>query len=360
MIIKELYLKNFRNYNYQKIVFDSRVNIIYGDNAQGKTNLLEAIYISATSKSQRSRNCKDFILFGEESAHIKTGIKKENLDYMIDVHIKDNGKGIAINKYPIVRSSELFEVVDVVFFSPEDLSIIKNGPSERRKWLDHNLISMSKNYYNHLLSYNKVLKSRNILLHDMIYNKSDENMMDIWDMQLVSYGEKLIELRFDFISRLNEIIKPIYAEISGKKDKIEIRYINNVNKEDFEKKLKSACDRDMKTGYTSVGPHRDDILFLINGKDARQYASQGQQKSSVVSLKLSEIDLIRELKKDTPILLLDDVLSELDSKRQHFLLNCIKEIQTIITCTGIDDFIKMRYNIDKLFYVEEGMITEKN
>lgn len=361
MIIKELHLKNFRNYNYQKVIFDNKVNIIYGDNAQGKTNILEAIYLSSTSKSQRSRNYRELIFFGEENAHIKSNIEKDGRIYTIDVHVKKNGgKGIAVNKYPIIKASELFDIIDVVFFSPEDLNIVKNSPSDRRKWMDYNLVSISKNYYNTLLNYNKVLKNRNIVLHDANYNKADYDMIDVWDIQLLSYGKKLIELRYKFILKLNEIIKPLHNNISGKKDELEVKYLNHVEIDDFEKKLKHAVDKDRRTGYTSVGPHRDDIVFLINGRDAKQFASQGQQKSIIVSLKLSEIDLIYEIKKDMPILLLDDVLSELDSKRQTYLLNSIKDIQTIITCTGIDDFVRMRYHINKLFYVENGSITEKN
>lgn len=361
MIIKELNVKSFRNYKHQQIVFDKDVNIIYGDNAQGKTNILEAIFVSATSKSQRTRNDKELILFEQDNAHIKANIEKNDRDFVIDVHIKKNGsKGVAVNKFAIGKASELFDIIDIVFFSPEDLNIIKNGPLDRRKWLDYKLASISKQYYNYLLNYNKVLKNRNVVLHDIFFDKSAEETLNVWDMQLLSYGSKVIKLRSDFIDRLNEIIEPIHSDISGKKDELIIKYIKNTSIDEFEKKLNLSLERDKKTGFTNVGPHRDDMMFLLNHKDARQFASQGQQKSIIVSLKLSEIDLIYEKKKDMPILLLDDVLSELDSNRQNYLLNCIKNIQTIITCTGIDDFVKMRYNINKLFYVENGMITEKN
>lgn len=361
MIIKELYLKNFRNYEYQKIVFDEKVNIIYGDNAQGKTNILESVYVCGTSKSQRTRNYKELILFQSENAHINSLIEKNNRNYVIDVHIKKTGnKGIAVNKFPISRASELFDIVDVVFFSPDDLDIIKKGPSDRRKWLDYNLISSNKIYYNALLNYNKVLKNRNLLLQEIRHKKSDEEMLGVWDAQLIDYGKIIMGLRSKFTDRMNEIIKPIHYDISGKKDELELKYIKNVQESDFERKLSDSRSRDIKTGYTSIGPHRDDLLFEINYRDARMFASQGQQKSIIVSVKLSEIDFIYETKKDMPILLLDDVLSELDSKRQTYLLNNIKNIQTIITCTGIDEFVKMRYHINKLFYVENGTIKEMN
>lgn len=361
MILQEISVKNFRNYDYQKVIFNENVNIIYGDNAQGKTNLLEAIYACSVAKSQRTRYDKEMIMFNHNEAHIKSLVKKNERDYVIDIHLKNNGnKGIAINKIIIDKTAELFDIIDVVFFSPEDLNIVKNGPSDRRKWLDYKISSINKNYYNSLLNYNKAIKNRNLLLINI--NKTDnyDDSIVVWNKQIYDYGSKIISYRQKFIKRLNEIIFNIHKNISGGKDNLEVIYNKNVEIDNFENKLNKAYERDRKSGFTSVGPHRDDLIFLVNGNDARQFASQGQQKTVVVSLKLSEIQLIFEEKKDMPILLLDDVLSELDAKRQNFLLNSIKNIQTIITCTGIEDFVRMRYDINKLFYVNNGKIVEKN
>lgn len=357
MIIKELSIKNFRNYLTGNINFDKNANIIYGDNAQGKTNILEAIFMCATTKSQRTRYDKEMIKFNESDAHIRSVIEKLDKEFVIDIHLKNNGsKGVAINKYVISKVSELFDIVDIVFFAPEDLNIIRNSPSDRRKWLDYKLSSISKNYYNALLNYNKALKNRNIILHNLD-NKSDiKDTLFVWDSQLINYGSKIISYRRDFIKKINEIIKPVHRDISGNRDKLNIIYSNNVDESNYQKKLNLSVDRDKKLMFTTVGPHKDDIIFIVNDKDAKHFASVGQQKTVIVALKLSEIVLIDENKNDKPILLLDDVLSELDSKRQNQLMSNIKDIQTIITCTGVDDFVKMRYNINRLFYVENGTV----
>lgn len=361
MIIKSLGIKNFRNYSEENILFDKNANIIYGDNAQGKTNILEAIFMCATTRSQRTRYDKEMIKFQENDAHIKAVIEKLEREYIIDIHLKSNGtKGVAVNKYIISKVSELFDIVDIVFFAPEDLNIIRNSPSDRRKWLDYKLSSINKNYYDALLNYNKVIKNRNIILHDY-YNKSDINdTLFVWDSQLINYGSKIIAYRRKFLEKLNKIIAPIHSDISGNKDKLSIIYENNVDENNYKLKLEGSLEKDKRMMFTTVGPHKDDIVFMVNDKDAKHFASVGQQKSVVISLKLSEIDLINESKNDKPILLLDDVLSELDSNRQNRLMGNIKDIQTIITCTGVEDFVKMRYNIDKLFYVENGNISYLN
>jgi DNA replication and repair protein RecF len=357
MILKSVELSNFRNYESLEIQFDKNTNILFGDNAQGKTNLLESIYLSGTSKSHKGCKDKDLIRFSQEESHIRTIVEKKGLDYQIDMHIKKNrSKGIAVNKVPIKRAVELFGILNIVFFSPEDLNIIKNGPSERRRFLDLELCQLNKIYLLQLSKYNKILNNRNKLLKDIWHKPELSDTIAIWNLQLLEYGKYIITFRKEYIQRLNQIIREIHKSISGNKEDLILKYEPDTNEEEFERKLEQANDRDLKMGQTTVGPHRDDVSFFINGIDARKFGSQGQQRTIVLSLKLSEIEILKDLKNETPILLLDDVLSEFDSSRQNHLLNSIHNIQTIITCTGLDEFVKNRFQINKVFQVVEGKI----
>ncbi|MCI8485378.1 MAG: DNA replication/repair protein RecF [Lachnospiraceae bacterium] len=361
MILKSVALNSFRNYSDLYLEFDKGTNILYGDNAQGKTNILESVYVSGTTRSHKGSKDKELIKFGEEEAHIRTIVVKKEKDYQIDMHIKKNrSKGIAINKIPIKKASELFGILNIVFFSPEDLNIIKNGPSERRRFLDFELSQLDKIYLFHLTNYNKILNQRNKLLKDINYKKELKDTLPVWDMQLTDYGKKIIETRDKFVKQLNEIIYEIHKNLSGGKEELLLSYEPNVKEEDFEKELLKNQERDLKLGMTSVGPHRDDMCFLIHGIDIRRFGSQGQQRSCALSLKLSEIELVKESIKEKPILILDDVLSELDSSRQNFLLNSIHDIQTIITCTGLDEFVKNRFEINKVFKVVNGTVKSEN
>ncbi len=359
MILKSIALSHFRNYSDMYLEFDKGTNILYGDNAQGKTNILEAVYVSGTTRSHKGSKDKELIQFGQEESHIRTVVERDGLDYQIDMHIKKNkSKGIAINKVPIKKASELFGILNIVFFSPEDLNIIKNGPSERRRFLDMELCQLDKIYLYHLTKYNKVLNQRNKLLKDINFKPELKDTLSVWDMQLIDYGKKIIESRQKFIAELNGIVKNIHRNISGNKEELTIRYEPNVEKELLEQELKKNQERDLKFGMTSVGPHRDDMCFIIHEVDIRKYGSQGQQRSCALSLKLSEIELVKKSIRQTPVLILDDVLSELDSSRQNFLLNSIHDIQTVITCTGLDEFVKNRFEIDKLFKVVNGTVND--
>lgn len=360
MIIKSIELKNFRNYEDLNISFDDGTNILFGDNAQGKTNILEAAYLSGTTKSHKGSKDKEMVRFGEQEAHIRTIVVKKEREYQIDIHLKQNrSKGIAINKIPIKKASELFGILNIVFFSPEDLNIIKNGPSERRRFLDAELCQLDKIYLADLTKYNKVLNQRNKLLKDMIYRPDLKETLPIWDMQLIESGKKIISRRKKFVDELNEIVHDIHYKISGEKEELLLKYEPNIDDIFFEDELNRAKERDLKYCQTSVGPHRDDLLFSIHGVDIRKFGSQGQQRTSALSLKLSEIELVKKSIHDTPILLLDDVLSELDSNRQNYLLNNIHDTQTIITCTGLDEFVKNRFEINKVFEVISGTVSEK-
>ena len=360
MIIKSIELQNFRNYEDLNISFDEGTNIFYGDNAQGKTNILEAAYLSGTTKSHKCSKDKEMIRFGEQESHIRTVVVKKDKEYQIDMHLKNNrSKGIAINKVPIKKASELFGILNMVFFSPEDLNIIKNGPAERRRFLDSELCQLDKIYLSDLTTYNKILNQRNKLLKDMVYRPELADTLPVWDMQLVETGRKIIRRRKQFVDELNEIVHDIHYRISGEKEDLILQYEPSIEDIFFEDELSRVKERDMRQCMTSVGPHRDDLLFSIGEVDIRKFGSQGQQRTSALSLKLSEIELVKRSIHDTPVLLLDDVLSELDSNRQNYLLNSIHDTQTLITCTGLDEFVKNRFQINKIFKVVQGTVEER-
>ncbi|MCR5250742.1 MAG: DNA replication/repair protein RecF [Lachnospiraceae bacterium] len=361
MIIKSLELDHYRNYESLSIDFSSGVNILYGDNAQGKTNILEAIYVSATTRSHRGSKDKDIIRFDSEEAHIKTILDKEGLERRVDMHLrKGKSKGIAIDKVRIKKAIELIGLLNLVLFSPEDMAIIKNAPSERRNFVDTELCQLDHIYLYDFNNFNKVVNQRNKLLKDLYFHPEYREMIGIWDNQLVSYGTKMIRRREKFVEELNAIIEEIHAKLSGNREKLKIVYEPNVRADDFEEQLKASLEKDIRLKMTCVGPHRDDFIFLSNGIDVRVFGSQGQQRTAALSLKLSEIELVKQVTKDNPVLLLDDVLSELDGNRQNHLLNNIGGIQTIITCTGLDDFVNNRFAYDKVFRVSEGTVTREN
>jgi len=361
MIIKSLELENFRNYKNLSIVFDKGVNILYGDNAQGKTNILEAIYVSATTKSHKGSKDREIINFNSEEAHIKTILDKEGLERRVDMHLrKSKSKGIAIDKVRIKKAAELLGLLNVVFFSPEDLSIIKDAPAIRRRFMDMELCQLDQSYMYDLNQYNKVINQRNKLLKEIYFNNDYKEMLGIWDMQLVSFGKKIIKRRAEFIEELNEIINDIHKKLSGDKEDMVIKYMPYCQEDELEDLLKKSLDRDIKLKMTNVGPHKDDFTFIANDIDIRMYGSQGQQRTAALSLKLSEIEIVKKIAKDKPVLLLDDVLSELDSNRQNYLLDSIGDIQTIITCTGLEDFVNDRFEINKVFKIENGEVVNEN
>lgn len=354
-------LKNFRNYELLSLGFDKSTNIFYGDNAQGKTNILEAVYLSGTTKSHRGTKDKDMIQFGANESHIETIVEKNGIKYQIDMHLKKNSpKGIAINKIPIRKASELFGIINIVFFSPEDLNIIKNGPGERRRFIDLELSQLDKVYLNNLSNYNSIVNQRNHLLKEIDYNKGALETLDIWDIQLIQYGNKIIERRQKFIEEINKIISNIHKKLTGNREDIKIVYEPSNGALSFEQALLKNKEKDLRIKSTSVGPHRDDIAFLVSDIDIRKYGSQGQQRTAALSLKLSEIELVKQSIHDTPVLLLDDVLSELDKHRQNYLLDSIHDIQTLITCTGVDEFVNHRFSINKVFHVQNGQVTKEN
>lgn len=361
MLIDSIELQNYRNYDQLHMDFSHGTNILYGDNAQGKTNILEAIYICATTKSHRGSKDKEIIQFDRDESHIKLNVRKRDVPFRIDMHLKKNrAKGVAVNGVPIKKASELFGIVNVVFFSPEDLNLIKNGPSERRRFVDMELCQLNKLYVYSLVQYNKIVTQRNRLLKDLIFRPDYEETLDIWDMQLAQYGQEIIRCRDGFLQQMDEITGFIHQQLSGAKERLHIAYEPNVAAGMLESALRRSRPSDLKQKTTLVGPHRDDVSFCVNGVDIRKYGSQGQQRTAALSLKLAEIELVKKTVDDYPILLLDDVLSELDHNRQNHLLSEINQIQTMITCTGLEDFVSKRFRMDQVFKVISGAVYSEN
>lgn len=359
MYVKSLNLLNFRNYEKLSLILDPGINIFYGANAQGKTNILEAVYLAGTSKSHRGTRDRDMIRMGQAEGHIRMHVDKNGSDYRIDMHLRKNkSKGIAIGGIPIRRAGELFGIVNIVFFSPEDLNIIKNGPAERRRLIDRILCEIDRIYMSDLTQYGKCLNQRNRLLHDLYSNPSLESELPVWDEQLIKYGSRIIAKREEFVLSFEGISSQIHKDLTGDKEKLTLVYEPNVTEGEFAEKVARSREADRKIKSTTVGPHRDDVCIKVNDMDLRLYGSQGQQRTTAISLKLSEIRIIEEKIKNKPVLLLDDVLSELDRNRQNYLLGSIRDIQTLITCTGLDEFVQNRFEADRTFHVVSGSIEE--
>ena len=259
------------------------------------------------------------------------------------------------------KRRNFFGIVNIVFFSPEDLNIIKNGPAERRRFLDSEICQLSRLYMIELANYNKVVAQRNKLLKEISFSGRMADTLEIWDEQMVRYGTSIISERKKFISRLNDILSEIHQNLTGGKEQILITYEPNVSEEAFSEELKAGRERDLRFGQSYTGPHRDDFCVRVNDIDIRKYGSQGQQRTAALSLKLAEIRLVEEEIHDTPVLLLDDVLSELDGSRQNYLLQSIHSIQTLITCTGLDEFVENHFEANSVFQVVDGIcVSQRN
>ena len=359
MFIKRLQMLNYRNYNVLDISLGPHVNVFMGDNAQGKTNILEGIYYCAFAKSHRTSKDRELINWNSDNALLSVTVGRERLDKRIDISIlKDGKKAIQINKIKIKKIGELFGNFNVVMFSPEDLKIIKDSPGVRRKFIDMELCQLNPKYYYNLVQYNKVLNERNSILRNRNINKE---ILDVYDIQLVEFGYNIIIDRLEYIKKLNKYSAKIHSDITSGKEKIEFKYISTIKdlkniKENFYSLLEKNRVRDFERGVTSIGPHRDDFTVLINDIDTKSYGSQGQQRTAVLTIKFSSLKIIKELTGEHPVLLLDDVLSELDFSRKRYILSTIGDIQTIITCTGIEDLYEYLDDKSKVFKVKDGEI----
>lgn len=362
MRIQKLQLHNFRNYENLTMDFSPGVNILYGDNAQGKTNLLEAIYLAATTKGIRNNKDREMIRLGQEDAHLCVLLEKSGVPHKIDMHLRmGKAKAAAIDGLRIKKSSELLGLLHTVSFSPDDLSMVKNGPLERRRFIDMELCQLNPVYCSNLTNYNKILMQRNNLLHQIGYTPSLRDTLEVWDEQLVTYGKEIVRERGNFLAELSEIVREKMKILTGQKEDLQMSYEPDVEAEQFADILKKSLERDLYMKATSHGPHRDDVSFYINDMNVRFFGSQGQQRTVVLALKLAEIHLVREKIKESPVLLLDDVLSELDRSRQLQLLGEITDVQTIVTCTGMEEFVNYRAENDSqnVFLVKNGTVDRK-
>ena len=353
MYIKKIKLKNFRNYNLQEIELNKNINIFYGDNAQGKTNIIEAIYLSSIGKSFRSKKDNELINIekNKERAIIETEFKKTDREGKIKIEINEK-KEIFINEIKIKRLSEILGNINIVLFSPDDIKLFKEGPAKRRRELDILIGQMRPAYIYNLNLYLKTLEQRNNYLRLIKYENKSREILDIWDEKLAEYAEKIYLYRKEYIEKIKNKIEIIHKKITENKEKIKIEFFSDCNKkEKYIEILKKEREQDIQKGYTTKGIHRDDYKVYINDKDLSLFGSQGQHRTVLLSLKISELNIIYDEIGEYPILLLDDFMSELDNKRRNSLLENIENIQIIITCT---EKIKINNKNQKIFYVENG------
>ena len=357
MWINNIKLNKFRNYDSREIKLNENINVFFGDNAQGKTNIIESIFLCSIGKSFRTNKEKELIKFNEEKALIEINFKKSDRDGNIKIEIGDK-KQIYLNGIKLKKLSELLGNINIVIFTPDDIDILKGGPQNRRKFLDIMISQLRPNYMHVLTLYLKTIEQRNNYLKQIKLENKDENLLDIWDEKLVDYGMKIYEYRKEFIEKIKNKIKNIHKEITENKEEIEIEYFSDANtRQNFINELKSRRKLDIIKGFTTKGIHRDDFVIYINGKEVEIYGSQGQHRTAILSLKLSELKVIYDEIGEYPILLLDDFMSELDDKRRKNFLNYIKDIQVIITCTEkimLENLEYFSYN------VIDGNVIEKN
>lgn len=362
MKINNLQLENYRNIEALKLDFDS-VNIIWGENAQGKTNLIEAIYLFTGAKSFRGVKDSHLIQFGKDYSRLKIEFENLNRQQKAEIVIK-NKRQAKLNGIVKKSPSQLGDELKAVVFSPVHLSMIKDGPAERRKFIDNALCQIKSGYRNLLRDYNKALKQRNALLKDISFNSSLDAMLYVWDKNVAKTGAKIIYQRIKYIESLTPYVKNIFSGISSGKEEIELKYCGGdkftADTAEIEKYLLFTLEQnrtqDIFNKTTSTGPHRDDIEILINGINARLFGSQGQQRSCVLAIKLAEAALLKNLTDEEPIILLDDVMSELDENRQDYLLNHIKDRQVFITCCDKNTILKLKKG--KTFHISGGGLKE--
>lgn len=368
MHIQQLELRNYRNYEKLNIEFDDKINVIIGENAQGKTNLMEAIYVLAFTRSHRTPREKELIQWEKEYAKIEGRITKRNQSIPVEIVVSTKGKKAKVNRLEQRRLSDYIGAMNVVMFAPEDLTLVKGPPQIRRRFIDMELGQIQPTYIYHLGQYQKILKQRNHLLKQMQRReRPDFTMLEVLTEQLAQHASILLEKRFVFLELLRKWAKPIHHGISRELEDLEIRYSATIgvsegtNKEKIEQeyndKFRLIREKELERGTTLIGPHRDDLLFYVNGKDVQTFGSQGQQRTTALSVKLAEIELISQEVGEYPILLLDDVLSELDDFRQSHLLNTIQgRVQTFVSTTSVNGIHHETLSQAELFRVKDGKI----
>lgn len=359
MKINSLSLRNFRNYESLDISFNPSRNIIVGENAQGKTNLVESVYMCSFARSFRTSNSTDLVMFGKDMCLISADIESSSFDRKIGISVTRQGKKmIKKDGKPVSRTAELLNNLVVVIFSPEDLRIIKDSPDKRRNFINKEISQLRPRYFECLKNYNDALKQKNALLkNDVIMDE----MLDIYDSQLAYNGYELVKYRRNFVDKLSAYSSELQNRISQGRETLEITYSESCRADSAEQMMAEfAASREKDRMYrsASIGPHRDDLEFFINGKDARKFGSQGQQRTIALCMKLAEVRIARDVLMENPVLILDDVLSELDIERQKFLLKEIDDVQLFITSTELGDEMISEMKDASIFNVSCGNITE--
>ena len=369
MNIGKIRLINFRNYLNLNLNLNKKINVFIGKNAQGKTNLLESIYVCATGKSFRTNSDREMINFDKDEAYIGAYMNIDDYERFIEIKLERNAaKTIRINKNKLENQKELNSGLNVVVFAPDDLRLVKDGPAKRRDFLDSEISQIKPIYQFNISRYNKILFQRNNILKSTKSYKEKRELLDIFDLQLASTGAEIVVERKKYIEDLSEIAREIHKKVTSSNEKIQLEYETNIEYDGdtniliktYLDKLKENVNRDIETRTTSLGPHRDDMNVFINEKDLRIYGSQGQQRTTVLSIKLSEVELIKRVRGSYPILLLDDVFSELDSERRKYLIDSLKDIQTIITVTDTMNLKEMKSIEKSIFYVNDGMLSKRS
>ena len=355
MWINKIKINNFRNYNNEEINLKENVNIFYGENAQGKTNIIEAIFLCSMGKSFRTKKDKEMIKLDSENSTIEIEYKKSDRDGKIKINLA-NKKSVFVNGVRLKKLSELLGNINVVIFTPDDINILKGGPQNRRRFLDIMISQLKPNYMHNLNLYLKTLEQRNNYLRQIREENKSEELLEIWDEKLAEYAININRYRNEFIEKIKNKIKNIHSEITDKKEEIEIEYISECNnKEEYLNLLKQRRKLDIIKGFTTKGVHRDDFVIYINKKQLDIYGSQGQHRTAILSLKLSELNIIYDEIEEYPILLLDDFMSELDKKRREHFLEKIHNTQVIITCT---DKIDIENQNILIYNVKEGKVIK--
>jgi len=371
MIVKSIKLKNYRNFKELETKLNPKLNIFIGNNGQGKTNLLESIFLCSIGKSFRANNENDLIHFHENNFEVNLGVDKINdsLIRKISFDFKKNSKkNIKINDINLEKMSELVGILNTVIFIPDDLRIIKGSPTERRRFINIDISQIKPKYKYLLKNYKKVLNQRNSIIKNLQKNQNKQ-VLEVWDEYIVNIGTELIYYRKKYIEDLNKYAAEIYDKISNGAEIFDLKYkcnignIEDLNKEEIRNllrdKLKDSLESDIYRNCTLIGPHKDDIVFKINNKDFKFFGSQGQQRSAVLAIKLAEIEIVEDEIGEYPVLLLDDVLSELDNNRKKFLMDYIVNIQTIITSTDDKDLRELLENREKnVFYIKNGLLEK--
>ena len=358
MQVKSLTLRRFRNYLDERVELVEGLNIFCGDNAEGKTNLLESLYVFGVGRSPRTTNDKDLVNFNEDNAYISAEILKTHTKHKVEIYFSSAKKRIAIDGMPISKLGELMGVVNVVYFSPDEMSIIKDEPMLRRRFVDISLAQQSKIYYYSLLRYNKILLARNKLLKD---GTALDDTLPVWEEQLAKEGARIIRMRRQYVDMLSDEARSAHLILTSDRETLTVEYESQCTETDEDKIRLELLglyelnrDKDKRLQYTTVGPHRDDLKIICNDVDIRKYGSQGQQRTSALSLKLAELEIFRRMTGEYPILLLDDVLSELDDSRKDALMRAVSKVQTILTCTKYDMTLPKGARV---YRVNQGKVT---